>query len=478
MKNNLSKCLLAAVIIMVLMAVPAAAWAGTSSERIYPEGDLMPGESVSGMVSIHFLPNSDVDRINLYTDLASAVWTGSLRASDGSPITDFTAGKNYIGGYSLSDLPQAVVLTIYLDGVVPENKAGSRISIMTIEQVSNSGEVISSYYSPRVLVSGSNRNTEPLTASFTFSPRESDSLTVHFLGTSDAAETWFWDFDDGTYSSLQSPIHTFPKAGTYGVTLTVGNSAGLSYKIIQFVTVTGTSISASGDDSHLTVAFVANPDERNPLKVYFTGISGLADTWFWNFGDGSYAYEQSPIHTYTVPGSYTVSLTGVSPDKQTQIVTHTVEVGMSATPTIQTPTTQATTATVTPSQTATVDQGIPKNMIPLLIGGLAGLITFIILLYILLRPKKKNHAGEQQNTRPQTAATKPVTNQVIYQYTIQGDVHSEKIGILAKDEAVVNRSAVGGKTETQATTRFCPSCGKQVPADAKYCLFCGRQLRP
>ncbi|HJK69393.1 MAG TPA: zinc ribbon domain-containing protein, partial [Methanocorpusculum sp.] len=130
------------------------------------------------------------------------------------------------------------------------------------------------------------------------------------------------------------------------------------------------------------------------------------------------------------------------------------------------------------SQTATVDQGIPKNMIPLLIGGLAGLIIFIILLYILLRPKKKNHAGEQQNARSQNAATKPVTNQVIYQYTIQGDVHSEKIGILAKDDAVVNRSAVGGKTETQATTRFCPSCWKQVPADAKYCLFCGRQLRP
>ena len=45
MKNNLSKCLLAAVIIVVLMAVPAAAWVGTSSEGIYPEGDLMPGES-------------------------------------------------------------------------------------------------------------------------------------------------------------------------------------------------------------------------------------------------------------------------------------------------------------------------------------------------------------------------------------------------------------------------------------------------
>ena len=473
MKNNLSKCLLAAVIIMVLTAVPAAAWAGTSSERIYPEGDLMPGESVSGMVSIHFLPNSDVDRIDLYTDLASAVWTGSLRASDGSPITDFTVGKNYIDGYSLSDLPQAVVLTIYLDGVVPENKAGSRISIMTIEQVSNSGEVISSYYSPRVLVSGSNRNTEPLTASFTFSPRESDSLTIHFQGDSDTARTWFWDFDDGTYSSSQSPTHTFPKAGTYAVSLTVEDVAGQSYTTTQWIEVTGNK-----DAAHLTVAFVANPDERNPLKVYFTGISELADTWYWNFGDGSYSYEQSPIHTYTAPGSYTVSLTGVTPDKQTQIVTHTVEVGISATPTIQTPTTKATTATVTPSQTATVDQGIPKNMVPLLIGGLAGLIIFIILLYILLRPKKKNHAGEQQNTRSQNAATKPVTNQVIYQYTIQGDVHSEKIGILAKDDAVVNRSAVGGKTETQATTRFCPSCGKQVPADAKYCLFCGRQLRP
>lgn len=47
-----------------------------------------------------------------------------------------------------------------------------------------------------------------------------------------------------------------------------------------------------------------------PLTVQFFDWSfGEPDTWSWDFGDGTGSSEQEPVHTYTSPGSYTVTLT-------------------------------------------------------------------------------------------------------------------------------------------------------------------------
>lgn len=132
--------------------VSAAGWNSNSPANINPSGSLMPGDSVSATITIKYLKYTDVYRINMYTDLTSAVWTGSLTSADGTPITEFPAGKRYIDGYSLSNLPQDVTLTIYLDGKVPDSKAGSEITVMTVEEVSSSESVISIYSSPKQIV--------------------------------------------------------------------------------------------------------------------------------------------------------------------------------------------------------------------------------------------------------------------------------------------------------------------------------------
>ncbi len=47
-----------------------------------------------------------------------------------------------------------------------------------------------------------------------------------------------------------------------------------------------------------------------PLAVRFTDTStGDPTAWSWTFGDGATATEQHPVHTYTLPGNYTVNLT-------------------------------------------------------------------------------------------------------------------------------------------------------------------------
>jgi PKD repeat protein len=61
-------------------------------------------------------------------------------------------------------------------------------------------------------------------------------------------------------------------------------------------------------------AFTGSPTSGvYPLNVTFTDQStGAPTSWSWTFGDGGTATVQNPSHTYTVAGTYTVSLTATN----------------------------------------------------------------------------------------------------------------------------------------------------------------------
>ncbi|MDX1994989.1 MAG: PKD domain-containing protein [bacterium] len=64
-----------------------------------------------------------------------------------------------------------------------------------------------------------------------------------------------------------------------------------------------------------------------PLTVTFTDQSlGLVESWLWDFGDGTTSTEQSPTHTYTVPGFYTVTLVTTGPGGTSEPSTTTINV--------------------------------------------------------------------------------------------------------------------------------------------------------
>ena len=52
---------------------------------------------------------------------------------------------------------------------------------------------------------------------------------------------------------------------------------------------------------------------QTPLGVTFTNLSTGATSYLWDFGDGNQSTDSSPLHVYTVHGSYTVSLTATGP---------------------------------------------------------------------------------------------------------------------------------------------------------------------
>lgn len=79
------------------------------------------------------------------------------------------------------------------------------------------------------------------------------------------------------------------------------------------------NLSAFVDTSTLppVAQFVAEPTGGMwPLEVQFTDTSagGPAESWVWDFGDDHTSTDRHPLHTYALPGLYTVSLTVTGPN--------------------------------------------------------------------------------------------------------------------------------------------------------------------
>jgi hypothetical protein len=74
-------------------------------------------------------------------------------------------------------------------------------------------------------------------------------VTTHFTSHASGADGPFlfhWTFDDGTSSTAQNPVHTFPKAGVYDVLLDVRNLQGKTSRRGALVGVWPRSEWASG----------------------------------------------------------------------------------------------------------------------------------------------------------------------------------------------------------------------------------------
>lgn len=125
--------------------------------------------------------------------------------------------------------------------------------------------------------------------------------TVNFTDLStNTPNSWFWNFGDGAFSSLENPSHTFAENGTYNVCLTVSNPGGVDEGCEDVVIANGAAAPEALFEINTT----------NTLSVNFIDNSTNAPTdWFWEFGDGSVSGIQNPTHVYASFDFYEVCLT-------------------------------------------------------------------------------------------------------------------------------------------------------------------------
>lgn len=144
---------------------------------------------------------------------------------------------------------------------------------------------------------------------FTIDPRQCKDEPVSFTdqSTTRAGNTivsWTFDFGDGTapVSYTTQPVnitHTYSVINDYPVTLTVRDNTGCENTSTQTVSIANisASFSARSNIACLNVPFqFENSSVTEPL------------TYAWTFGDGGTSTDKDPAHTYTAPGTYTVTL--------------------------------------------------------------------------------------------------------------------------------------------------------------------------
>jgi len=128
----------------------------------------------------------------------------------------------------------------------------------------------------------------------------SGSATL-FNNMSTGAVSSSWNFGDGNSSTDVFPSHTYAAQGSYNVTLEVKNGIGC-------VSNTTKSVSVYANP---TASFTAaNGCEGDELT--FTNTSTGAANSTWNYGDGNTSVGTDGVHTYSVNGDRTITLSVVS----------------------------------------------------------------------------------------------------------------------------------------------------------------------
>ncbi|MBA3971614.1 MAG: PKD domain-containing protein, partial [Bacteroidetes bacterium] len=147
-------------------------------------------------------------------------------------------------------------------------------------------------------------NCPPVAVAGFISGGACNGTTITFSNTtSPAANSYLWDFGDGSpTSTATSPVHTYPALGNYFATLIINNGTPCADTLVQAVNI-----------SFLNSDFVSDAPECKGLPVNFTDSSTVAATstitnWNWNFGDGNTSTLQNPTNIYNSGGSFNVTL--------------------------------------------------------------------------------------------------------------------------------------------------------------------------
>lgn len=128
-----------------------------------------------------------------------------------------------------------------------------------------------------------------------------NGLTVDFLSQSTGSDPYhYWFFGDGNASDQINPQHTYASAGIYDVCLAI-------YDEIQFCyDYTCTQVAVGNPECEADFSFFQSGE--NTIQ-FFNQSNIQPDSLIWDFGDGNFSGQFSPVHTYAEPGSYNVCLT-------------------------------------------------------------------------------------------------------------------------------------------------------------------------
>ncbi len=137
------------------------------------------------------------------------------------------------------------------------------------------------------------------------------NYSVNFVGSSNkAAKSYYWNFGDGTSSTLAEPTHVYKKEGKYTVCYQVLSNNGCLATACNQIII--------GKNNPLNVA-VTHSNTDSLTSNFSALLSGGKSPYryYWSFGDGGLSGLKNPSHQFKFPGSYAVQLKAIDANNDT-----------------------------------------------------------------------------------------------------------------------------------------------------------------
>jgi len=146
-------------------------------------------------------------------------------------------------------------------------------------------------------------------------------FNVSFTNNTTDGGSWIWDFGDGNYSYLESPLNSYNNLGEFDVSLYVENNHGC------FASDTFTKYITIYDNP--SINFIASPLVACAgVDINFFDISfDVLDNWLWDFGNGYTDTVKNPVYQYSSTGTFDINLiAGVNSCKDTLVMSNYIKI--------------------------------------------------------------------------------------------------------------------------------------------------------
>ncbi|MFT3681863.1 MAG: PKD domain-containing protein [Ferruginibacter sp.] len=135
-----------------------------------------------------------------------------------------------------------------------------------------------------------------------------DKKSIHFINMSQPVNiTAFaeWSFGDGTMDDHWNADHVYEHPGVYTVCLKIKQNDSCIREMCKTIIVDSALYPCN-----INPGYNFTRDSAQPNKVYFYSSPVASnDIVKWSFGDGTYSYDQNPVHIYSAAGLYNICLT-------------------------------------------------------------------------------------------------------------------------------------------------------------------------
>ena len=125
---------------------------------------------------------------------------------------------------------------------------------------------------------------------------------IQFTGLSGATNI-LWTFGDGTFASINNPVHSFSTPNNFAVTYTAIVSGS---PVTQTISIKAHAKPTPSFSVNITKGCVGTSISFTDLSSASSGTA--SPQWQWSFGDGGVSSSQNPTYVYTIPGTFNVTL--------------------------------------------------------------------------------------------------------------------------------------------------------------------------